>query len=60
MNSLLPWGHAEDDVRQGRIQLARADCRAVIPVHGTDPDASKGYLEPGDDVYIRPYGKTSD
>jgi phytanoyl-CoA hydroxylase len=54
MNSLLPWG-VENEVREGRIHIARADCRAVIPVCGTDPDADKGYLEPVDDVYLRPY-----
>lgn len=58
MNSLLPWAGAEDDVKAGRVAVARADFRAVVPVCGVDRDAERGYVEPHN-VWIRTYDETS-
>jgi ectoine hydroxylase-related dioxygenase (phytanoyl-CoA dioxygenase family) len=36
---------------------SNGDNRCVIPVAGKDPYAWKGYAQPGDDVYLREFGK---
>lgn len=48
--SLLPWGKIEE-------HAAIADCRAIIPVCGTDPYAWKGIPPLGDNVWLRTYDR---
>lgn len=53
-SSKLPWG-VEHEIKDGKVSVAAADNRCVIPVSGTDPYAHKGYVEGGKYVWSRTY-----
>lgn len=50
--SLLPWC-MEGQIAKHETYVAKADNRAIVPVHGQDPYADRGYEKPHDNVWLR-------
>ncbi len=55
--SLLPWMVEGTFTPGSERWVANADCRVVVPVHGIDPYADRGYVSTMQGVWLRPYPK---